>query len=215
MLTKFYLFVCFFIFFGINVKAQAITIEEKKVFDDIAYVSGQGGKPAIMKWVSPIRYQISGENADFLIKEADVIFAKLAEITSLDIKKATDGEEANFIINLEKDDPSKDINYYLRYLGNAMPKCNENLEIESANMDFVVSMAFTKVDRKYVFIRMILKCMGFTKKSYEIESSLFYVRTNNALKIDKSDAKIIKLFYAKEIKPGMTKPEVNHLLGVN
>jgi hypothetical protein len=208
------LFGCILLF-GLNSFAQQLTAEEKKVFDDITYIIGRNGKPVIMKWVSPIRYEITGEKADYLVKDAEAIFSKLAELTSLDIKKATDDDEANFIIDLGKDDPSRDFGYYLRYMGNSMPKPNEKYEIIEARMNFVVSIALSKVDRRYVFIRMILKSMGFLKKSYELENSLFYSRENNTLKIEKSDAKIIQLLYAKEIKPGMTKDEVNHLLGVN
>ncbi|RZK56912.1 MAG: hypothetical protein EOO91_11190 [Pedobacter sp.] len=134
----------------------------------------------------------------------------------MEIKKAANDEEANFIIELVKDETTKDLNFgSFKYMGNYVPTINEKSEMEKTENKFVVFGALTKIDQRYYFIRMILKSMGFSKYTYESESSIFFARTNNTLKIGKSDAKIIKVFYTKEIKPGMTKDQVDHLFGLN
>jgi hypothetical protein len=219
MTLKIKLLISCILLLGLNAYAQNLSVEEKGVFDDIAYITGPTGKPTIRKWVMPIRYQVKGEKTEAIIKEVDGIFNQLAELTALDIKSATNDSEANFIIEIGKEDMSKNMNTpgggTMKYMGNTDHKNNENSEIISVNNLYIVTGNKTKGDVRYDLVRLILKSMGFFKRSEILPYSVFYSRTNNALKISSSDAKIIKVFYAKEIKPGMTKDEVNHIFGIN
>jgi hypothetical protein len=215
MALKIKIFISCLLFFSLNSHAQILTPEEKTIFDDVAYIPRPSGKPTILKWASPIRYRITGEQTDYLLKDANEILNQIASLTGLDIKMATTDEEANFIVELKKEDQKNKMGYGFVYTGNFKHKENEKSEIIRIENSFVVLTSVEKTNVRYLFIRMILKSIGFFNKSNENQYSIFYDRRNNTLKIGKSDAKIVKFFYSPEVKPGMTRAQVDYIYSGN
>lgn len=218
MSLKFNPFLICLLLMGLSSFSQTISYPEKLVFDDVAYIiSPITGKKVISKWAGPIRYQVNNSPSDFVTKEIDTTFSEIKRLTSLDIKKAVNNEEANLIINIGKEDKTKNLatphGGIMKYNGNFSHKTNDKLEIIRVENLFVIADNETKVEVKYNLKRVILKSFGFFRKSEEGPYSLFYAQRNNSVKIDKFDGHIISFFYASFIKAGMEKDQVDKLLG--
>ncbi|RZL33946.1 MAG: DUF2927 domain-containing protein [Pedobacter sp.] len=197
-----------------NVFSQQLTFQEKLVFDDVVYITPKGSsKKIISKWTSPIIYQIKGDAPEAFVKEVDTTFSEFRKLTGLNIKKTTTDDEANFIIQVEMELHSKNIKTpgggYMNYMGNFKHEANGKQEITRVENTIVILKRYSKSDVKYALKRMVLKSLGFFKKSEEREVSLFFSRTNSAIKIDKFDQNIIKFLYGNFVKPGMTKEEID------
>ncbi len=205
--------------FGLNSFAQTLSNKEKLIFDDVAYAVDSTGNAKITKWVVPIRYQIKGEEIPQVIKEIDTTFAQIKLLTGLDIKKAQNDTEANLIIELGKSDPTKNVKTSIggkfMLTGDNMSTINDKSEIIRVENRFFNDIYPTKADSKYQITRMILRSIGFFKRSYEDPYSIFYSRTNNTIKIGKSDARIVQALYHPNIKSGMLKLQVDAIFPID
>ncbi|MFN0290071.1 DUF2927 domain-containing protein [Pedobacter helvus] len=198
--------------------AQQLTAKEKIAFDEIAYHRFRVGEyEKIHKWVVPIRYKVIGNDSKYILDEIDTTFRQLAKLTNLDIQKSQDDDEVNFIIALSADAEvlsqlSDNVKKYTNSFGGFAFRANKKSEIYRLERLFVISKYPSKADVRYVVKRGIVTGFGFFKKSETAPKSMFYSANNGKLKIDDFDAAIIKAFYNENIKPGMTKEEVDPLL---
>lgn len=206
-------------FFSCQLSAQNLTKEERQVFDDVVYViSPTTGNRTVVKWANPIKYLVKGEASPFLMAHVDLLFSQIQQLTNLSITKATDTAGANFVITVDKVDPSKNIRTttgQMVYTGSIDFTLNEKSEIISAGGIFVEGAYPSKAEIKYSLIRSLLRGIGFAKKSSEAPYSLFHARRNNNIKFDKFDSHIISTFYNDNIKPGMIKSQVDQFLNYN
>jgi len=211
--------ICLVLTFGLNSFAQTLSNKEKLIFDDVAYTVDSTGSARITKWVVPIRYQIKGEEIPQIRKEIDTTLAQIKLLTGLDIKKVENDAEANFIIELGKGRPTKNLKAptggKFILFGHNTPTINDRSEIIRVENLFYNDHYPSKADSKYQLTRIILRSIGFFKESYEDPYSVFYARTNNTIKIGKSDARIVRALYHPRIKPGMLKLQVDTILPID
>lgn len=196
--------------------AQKLTEAEKYVFDDIAYHRRQAGEYAVIsKWVIPIKYKVYGEVDNKLMKEIDSTFSHLQRLTQLDIAKTDNDAEANFIFVFGQSEVqvlSKNMLKYLNTYGGTQYRTNKNFEITRVENVVNPDKYRFKQDAKLAVRKHIVKSMGFFKTTDLAPSSLFFVKNNGKNKIDAFDSHIITTLYRVDIKPGMTKEEVDQLL---
>lgn len=201
---------------SIGAFAQTLTSEEKAVFDDIVYHRRQSGEYAIIsKWVIPIRYKIYGEVDTWLLKEIDSTFSQLQKLTGLNIAKTTNDDEVNFIFVIGDKDThrlSPNMQKYLYTYGGSQYRTNKGFEITRVENVVMPDKYKFKQDVRYAVKKHLVKSMGFFKTSELAPYSLFYNKSNSKLKIDAFDSHIINTLYRADVKPGMTKDEVDKIL---
>lgn len=202
----------------IAVLAQKLAPKERLVFDQIAYHRIKVGEyEKITKWVVPIRYKIVGDSSKYIINEIDSIFSQLKRLTNLDIQKSDDNDEVNFMIALSTS-PEALLNMtnnfakYTNNYGGYFYRTNKKSEIYRMECLFAVEKYKSKSYARYAVRRGIIRSMGFFKQTNHAPSSIFYAEANHKLKFDAFDSAIISAFYSENIKPGMTKEEVDPLL---
>lgn len=206
----------FFISIGI-VFGQTLAPKEKLVFDDIAYHRIKVGEyEKIKKWVVPIRYKVIGDSSKYIINEIDTTFSQLRRLTNLDIQKSKDDDEVNFIIALSTAPEvlaamSNDFGKFSNGYGGYFYRANKKSEIYMLESLFVLEKHKSKADARYAVRRGIIRGMGFFKQSERAPSSIFYNSANQKLKFEAFDSAIITALYNENIKPGMTKEEVDLL----
>jgi hypothetical protein len=194
-----------------------LTSEEKAVFEDVVYNRLKAGEyETIQKWVIPIRYKIYGDTSAYLIKEVDSAFSLIKKLTSLDIKRTTDEDEANFRF-VFSDDPEFFKDYTLNKQplespGNYRKRGNAKGEIFQAVNLINTKLYGPRQVIKSAIKRLILKNMGFSKTSDRVPYSLFSTGTNLKIKIDDFDAHIISTLYLPILKAGMARDEVDKIL---
>ncbi|MNK04799.1 hypothetical protein D3C87_226720 [compost metagenome] len=213
----FFSILLFFVSF-VAVFAQKLTEKEKVVFNEIAYHRFKTGEyEKIHKWVIPIRYKVIGDSSKYILDEIDTTFSQLAKLTNLDIQKSDDDDEVNFVIALRNDvetvaQLSEHAKRYANTTGGFAYKANKKSEIYRLERVFAISKYRNKADVRYAVKKGIVGGFGLFKKSENAPKSLFYEANNGKLKIDAFDSAIISAFYNQNIKPGMTKEEVDPLL---
>jgi len=217
-MKKVFFLILLFLNSVVTVFAQLLTEKEKIVFDEIAYHRFRTGEyEKIHKWVIPIRYKVIGDSSKYVLNEIDTTFSQLAKLTNLDIKKSNDNDEVNFLIALNNDAEtvaqlSENARKYTNTFGGFAYKANKKSEIYRLERVFMVSKYASKADVRYIIKRGIVGSIGLFKKTENAPKSIFYNANNGKLKIDAFDSAIIKAFYSENIKPGMTKEEVDPLL---
>lgn len=218
MTKKIYLSIFLILISTAAVFAQKLSAKEKIAFDEIAYHRFRAGEyEKIHKWVIPIRYKVIGDSSKYIINEIDTIFSQLAKLTNLDIQKSDDDDEVNFLIALSADAEvlsqlSENTRRYASGFGGFAYKANVKSEIYRLERIFVLSKYLSKADARYAVRKGIAIGMGLLKRSETAPSSIFYSANNRKLKFDAFDSAIITAFYNENIKPGMTKEEVDPLL---
>lgn len=217
-MKTFYFSVFLFIISSLSVFAQKLTPKERVVFDQIAYHRVKVGEyEKITKWVVPIRYKIVGDSSKYIVNEIDSIFSQLKRLTNLDIQKSEDNDEVNFMIALSTSpealfNMTNNFSKYANSYGGYFYRTNKKSEIYRMESLFAVGKYKSKSDARYAVRRGIIRSMGFFKQTNHAPSSIFYEEANHKLKFDAFDSAIITAFYNENIKPGMTKEEVDPLL---
>ena len=201
-----------------NCFAQKLAADEKVIFDQVAYTrKTPGDYERVSKWAIPIRYQIYGDTAAYIVKEIDSTFASLKKLTNLDIQKTKDSDEANFIIVLgikEKVEAlTSKIDQRTTGISGFSYKRNKANEIYRMEQVYFTEKISDRLTLRSSIKRNLTKSFGFFTETPLIATSLFYSKNNLKVKLDEFDSHIISALYHPEIKSGMTKDEVDKILG--
>lgn len=212
---KFILFLL--IISSLNSFAQKLTENEKTVFDELVYKRKQIGEyETLSKWVKPIRYKIYGDTSAYIVKEVDSFFNLLKKITPLDIKKAANESEENFMLVFGE--KPEDFQAYtatnrpLEAIGSYRIRTTNNGEIYWGQGLINTKKFGTRANIKNAIKKNIVKCIGFSNSSEFAPSSVFTIKNSNDIKIEAFDIHIISELYLPAIKPGMTRDQVDEIL---
>lgn len=200
---------------SLNSFAQQLTENEKLVFDEVVYKRKKlGDYETLTKWTKPIRYKIYGDTSAYIVKEVDSFFNLIKKITALDIKKAANNSEENFILifgNKPED--------FQEYTTNKTPLESAALYkrrvSDVSTIEWGQSLINTKkfADRlsvKNAIKKNVIKNIGFQNDSKLAPNSIFCTKGMNP-KVEDFDIHIITALYNPSIKPGMTRDEVDKI----
>lgn len=199
--------------------AQQYSSKTKNYFKEIAIGSEYGKGKKIVKWTKNMKVFVTGEKIPALEQELNKIIEELNELVRpIRIQRVYNKSQANFQIFFGP------VTQYLNKIErNASRYARKNLAmfyvyygrkgtIKKGSMYVDTRTMRAKNTRRHLLREELTQALGLMNDSYKYPNSIFYQKFSRSTDYTKMDKKIIRLLYSSQIKPGMSRQQVEQAL---
>ncbi|OJJ21449.1 hypothetical protein BKI52_12945 [marine bacterium AO1-C] len=199
--------------------AQKYTPQAKKYFKEIAIGSEYGRGKKVVKWTKNMKIFVMGEKIPAMEQELDKIIQELNQlIRPIKLQRVYNKSQANFHVFFGS------VNQYLNKVeGNARRYARRNLAmfyiyygkqgtINKGSMYVDTYTMKAKETRKHLLREELTQALGLMNDSYKYPKSVFYQKFSRSTTYTKIDKQIIRLLYNNQIRPGMSRQQVEQVL---
>jgi len=214
--------ICMTLFYALNPQtlfAQKYSPQAKDYFKEIAIGSEYGRGKKIVKWTQNVKIFVMGEKIPELERELDKIIKELNQlIRPIKLQRVYNKSQANFQVFFGT------VGQYLKDVeGNAGRYAKQNLAmfyvyygkrgiINRGSMYVDTYTLKAKKARKHLLREELTQALGLMNDSYKYPKSVFYQKFSRSIEYTPVDKQVIRLLYSNQIKPGMSRQQVEQAL---
>jgi hypothetical protein len=202
-----------------NSCAPGLSLSDPDYFKEVALnVEFGSASSEIRKWLTDIRYFVSGEVTAELAAELDRVVAELNSLVGVQLIEVSDTTEANFQIffgsgedyanNLEPN--------ALDLIGNnnglVWLYWNSEFEIYRGSMYVDVFRASSGEFQNHILREELTQGLGLLNDSFKYPDSIFYEPFSLVTEYSAIDREVIQALYDDAVLPGMTEEDIDQLI---
>ncbi len=212
----------FLLIFWVGSPAFASIEVDNKVlgyFNELVFGAEFGGaNKRSKKWVRDMKIFVEGEPSPMLDRELDKIIGEInGLIQPVQLRRVNSRRNANYIIffgsgeDYTRIEPAA-IKHIDRNWGLFWVYFNGRNEIYKGSMYVDTIRTRNKDAQKHLLREELTQSLGIMNDSYQYSDSIFYQKWSYVTRYSKIDKEVIRLLYQPEIRPNMTKEEINRLV---
>ncbi|HAS40970.1 MAG TPA: hypothetical protein DCS93_10840 [Microscillaceae bacterium] len=199
--------------------AQKYSPQVKNYFKEIAIGSEYGRGKKIVKWTRDMKIFVMGDKIPEMEQELDKIIKELNQLVRpIRIQRVYNKSQANFYVffgtvgqYLKKVESNagryarRNLAMFYVYYGRQGTVTKGSMYVDTYTMK-------AKNTRKHLLREELTQALGLMNDSYKYPSSVFYQKFSRSTRYTKIDKQIIRLLYSNQIKPGMSRQQVEQAL---